>query len=58
MMKKVKNSAKLMRTAFGGVCCAPIAVRNSESTMTILTNDVTMTNSEGASVITVINTMI
>ena len=49
MMKNVMNKARLTKTAFGGVCCAPIAVRKNDRTTTIRTKEVTMTRIDGAS---------
>ncbi len=48
MMKKVRNSARLIRTVFGGVCCAPNAVRNSEKAMIKRVKLVIMTSRDGA----------
>ena len=46
--KKVRNRASPIRTVFGGVDCAPIADRSSDSTMTIRVKPVTMTSALGA----------
>ena len=47
-MKKVRKSARLIITVFGGLCCVPIAVRNSDKTMTRRVKDVTITRADGS----------
>ena len=53
MIKAVRNSARLISTVLGGVCCMPIAVRRKDSTTTIRVNDVIITRIDGASASTV-----
>ena len=54
MTKAVRNSASEMITEFGGAFCRPMAVRTSDSTMTMRTKDVVITRMDGASERTVI----
>src|SRR5215813_11111859 len=42
MTMAVRNRARLMITALGGLCCRPIAVRSKESTTTMRTNEVVL----------------
>ena len=48
MTKNVRNSASPTSTVLGGVLCAPMADRKSDSTMMIRVNPVTMTSKLGA----------
>ena len=48
MTKNVRNSARPISTVFGGVPCAPIALRSSDSTMMMRVNAVPMTSRLGA----------
>ena len=49
MMKNVRNIASPTSTWFGGTCWVPSAWRRNASTITIRVNEVTITNSAGAS---------
>jgi len=57
-MNMVRNSARLINTEFGGVCCKPMAERRSESTTTIRVKLVTMTRMLGARLRIVVMAMI
>src|SRR3954462_10575980 len=50
----VRNSAMPVITWFGGDCCRPRALRTSDSTTTILVNDVHSSSTDGATESTVI----
>ena len=54
MTKAVRNSDSEITTELGGAFCRPMAVRNSDSTTTMRTNDVVITRMDGASDSTVI----
>ena len=54
MTMAVRNSARLISTELGGVCCRPSAWRSSDSTTMIRTNEVVMITIDGASDSTVI----
>ena len=56
--KAVRNSDSEITTELGGAFCRPIAVRSSDSTTTIRTNDVVITRMDGASDSTVIAAII
>ena len=47
-MKLLRNSARLIKTTLGGDCCVPSAVLRSDSTTTILVNEVIVTSNPGA----------
>ena len=54
MTMAVRNRASEMITPLGGACCTPRAVRKSDKTTTIRTNEVVMITIEGARLKTVI----
>ena len=49
MTMAVRNSARLVITTLGGLCCRPMAVRSRERTTTIRTKEVVMMTIDGAS---------
>src|SRR5690606_22662292 len=49
MTMALRNSARLISTALGGLCCRPSAVRSRLRTTTIRTNEVVMMTIDGAS---------
>ncbi len=53
MMNRVRNSARLIITLFGGVCWVPMALRRNDSTTMIRVNEVIITSIDGASEMTV-----
>ncbi len=55
MTKKVRNIARPISTVLGGVPCAPMAERSSDSTITMRVNAVTITSRLGATDSTVIS---